>query len=107
MESEFENLELVHPNWPTIWPRLLTDGKLKDNNEQNQSIRDIIESQSVPLSNKVKQYLWECEKERFTYKACLRKVIGLRRSSKHTSWNTAEVANLQLTYPCILLSIIE
>lgn len=20
-------LEVVHPNWPTIWPRMLTDGK--------------------------------------------------------------------------------
>lgn len=20
--------ELFHPNWPTVWPRLLTDGKL-------------------------------------------------------------------------------
>jgi hypothetical protein len=23
-------LEVVHPNWPTIWPRLLTDGKIVD-----------------------------------------------------------------------------
>jgi len=20
--------EVIHPNWPTLWPRLLTDGKL-------------------------------------------------------------------------------
>ena len=20
--------EVIHPNWPSIWPRLLTDGKL-------------------------------------------------------------------------------
>ena len=49
------------------------------------------------LTKKNKQYLWECEEERFVFKACLRKVIGLKRTSKHTSWDTAEVSNLQLT----------
>ena len=50
-----------------------------------------------PLTKKNKQFLWECEEERFLFKACLRKLSGLERSKKHTSWNTAEVANLQLT----------
>lgn len=49
------------------------------------------------LTKKNKQYLWECEEERFVYKACLRKLISLNRTEKHRSWNTAEVANLQLT----------
>jgi hypothetical protein len=50
-----------------------------------------------PLTKKNKNFLWECEEERFTFKACLRKLSGLKRSSKHTSWDTAQVANLQLT----------
>ena len=47
-----------------------------------------------PLTKKNKQYLWECEEERFVYKACLREVIALKRTEKHTSWQTAEVANM-------------
>ena len=50
-----------------------------------------------PLTKKNKQYLWECEEERYVFKACLRSVIGLKRTEKHTSWDTAEVANMQLT----------
>ena len=51
-----------------------------------------------PLTKKNKQYLWECEYERFVYKACLRKVISLGdRTDKHTSWDTAPVSNIQLT----------
>jgi len=50
-----------------------------------------------PLTKKNKQFLWECEEERFVFKACLRKVIGLKRTEKHTSWDTAEVSNLNLT----------
>lgn len=49
-----------------------------------------------PLTKKNKQYLYECEEERFVFKSCLRKVISLQRTDKHTSWDTAEVANLQL-----------
>ena len=50
-----------------------------------------------PLTKKNKQYLYECEEERFTYKACLRKLLSLKRTDKHTSWETAEISNLQLT----------
>ena len=50
-----------------------------------------------PLTKKNKQYLWECEEERFVYKACLRKVSSLNRTDKHTSWDVANVANLQFT----------
>ena len=51
-----------------------------------------------PLTKKNKQYLYECEEERFVFKSCLRKVISLQRTDKHTSWDTAEVANLQLVW---------
>ena len=50
-----------------------------------------------PLTKKNKQYLYECEEERKVYKACLRSVISLQRTNKHTSWDTAEVSSLQLT----------
>jgi hypothetical protein len=50
-----------------------------------------------PLTKKNKQFLWECEEERFVFKACLREVIKLHRTERHTSWDTAEVSNLQLT----------
>ncbi|EGR29394.1 hypothetical protein IMG5_156360 [Ichthyophthirius multifiliis] len=83
--------ECFHPQWPTIWPRLLTDGKLLEFDKvpfQPETQR--------PLTKKNKQYLYECEEERFVYKSCLRQTLALQRTSKHTSWDTAEVANLQL-----------
>ena len=43
----------------------------------------------MPLTKKNKQFLWECEQERFVYKACLRKLSSLVRTTKHTSWDTA------------------
>ena len=97
-ESGTKHLEVIHPNWPVIWPRLLTDGSIYPLNEQEQSQSEIIgKIPEMPISKKVKQLLWECEYERFVFKACLRKVIGLERTEKQTSWNTAEVANLQFT----------
>jgi hypothetical protein len=93
--------EVIHPNWPTMYPRLLTDGKLVEVSEDEPSLimkNDIYALAFLrPLTKKNKQYLWECEQERFVYKSCLRKVIGLQRTAKHTSWNTAEISNLQLT----------
>jgi len=166
--------EVLHPQWPSIWPRLLTDGKLVVSiliwNISIQRLRDMIfpwgllfdvcclktnsgirqgalpprehlqlhivkfmnniaaypqkswilgkdclncmlPSQTYlkiinlvliysmrPLTKKNKQYLYECEEERFVFKSCLRKVISLQRTDKHTSWDTAEVANLQLVW---------
>jgi hypothetical protein len=87
--------ETVHPNWPTMFPRLLSDGKLVDP-EYHESFggkKYEVELQ-LPLTKKDKQYLWECEEERFVYKACLRKLISLKRTAKHTSWHTAQVSNL-------------
>jgi hypothetical protein len=42
-----------------------------------------------PLTKKNKQYLYECEEERKVYKACLRTVLGLKRTEKHTNWHLA------------------
>ncbi len=89
---------MVHPNWPTMFPRLLTDGKLEEDVPIKNHRGETIEGNpQYPLSKKQKQYLWECEEERFVFKSCLRSVLSLRRSNKHTSWDTAEVANLQLS----------
>lgn len=30
-DSDVKHLELVHPNWPTMFPRLLTDGHVSKN----------------------------------------------------------------------------
>jgi hypothetical protein len=81
------NSEVFHPNWPTLWPRLLTDGNLRP---------DLIEDPSLiqgpffentfrwtrPLEESVKAKLWECEEERFLYKACLRKLLRLKDNQK-------------------------
>eukprot|EP01017_Pseudomicrothorax_dubius_P034890 TRINITY_DN4832_c0_g1_i2.p1 TRINITY_DN4832_c0_g1~~TRINITY_DN4832_c0_g1_i2.p1 ORF type:complete len:132 (+),score=17.89 TRINITY_DN4832_c0_g1_i2:121-516(+) len=90
--------EVIHPNWPTMWPRLLTDGKTIEMGKIPRNESTVFDYTFLrPLTKKNKQYLWECEDERFIYKACLRKVIGLKRTDKHTSWDTAEISNLQLT----------
>ena len=86
------NIEVVHPNWPTVFPGLLTDGQTDNLLAYGSTPRQV--NNNRPLNKKDKQFLWECEQERFVYKSCLRKVIGLNRSSKHTSWNVAEVSNL-------------
>ena len=74
---------------------MVTDSLYPDSSPDK--VRFISQSKKRPLTKKQKQFLWECEEERFTYKACLRNVIGLERTPKHTSWYTAEVANIQLT----------
>lgn len=91
--------EVIHPNWPTLFPKLLTDGLLiTPPEEYDVTPLNYYEFKNFrSLTKKNKQYLWECEQERFVYKSCLRKVIDLKRTEKHTSWNIAEVANLQLT----------
>lgn len=88
--------EVFHPNWPTIWPRLMTDGRTVQVNPEDIYYMDPSEYMHLrPLTKKNKNFLWECEEERFVFKACLRKVISLKRSPKHTSWDTAQVANMQ------------
>jgi hypothetical protein len=49
------------------------------------------------MTDKNFQMLYECEEERMVYKACMRDVLSLKRSKKHTSWNTADVSALYLT----------
>ena len=49
------------------------------------------------LTVKQKQLLYECEEERMLTKACLRELIKLKRSPKHTSWDTADAANMGFT----------
>ncbi|EFX61291.1 hypothetical protein DAPPUDRAFT_274183 [Daphnia pulex] len=90
--------EVFHPNWPTVWPRLLTDGKTVEVNPEDIVYQHPSEYMYLrPLTKKNKNFLWECEEERFVYKACLRKLSTLQRSNKHTSWDTAQVSTLMLT----------
>lgn len=89
------NMEVYHPNWPSVFPRLLQDGNIYPEGWPT-NIDASLRAQFA-LSKKTRQFLWECEEERFVYKACLREVIGLQRSERHRSWDTAEVANLQFT----------
>lgn len=49
------------------------------------------------ISPKQFQMLYECEEERMVYKACLRQVIKLKKSDRHTSWDTADVSALYLS----------
>ena len=51
----------------------------------------------TPLTENQKQLLYECEEERMLTKACLRELIKLKRSPKHTSWDTADAANMGFT----------
>lgn len=79
--------EVFHPNWPTLWPRLLTDGRLRpdliDDPEAHKGPR-LSKSYrwNTPIEEGVKEKLWECEEERFLYKACLRKVIRLNQDKR-------------------------
>jgi hypothetical protein len=45
-----------------------------------------------PIAESVKEKLWECEEERFLFKACLRKVIRLKDSSatRYPFWQPEE-----------------
>jgi len=54
-------------------------------------------TQDEPLTSRQKQLLYECEEERMVVKACLRELIKLKKSVKHTSWDTAEAANMSLS----------
>ena len=56
----------------------------------------VYNNQDQPIDAKKWQMLYECENERLVYKSCLRSVIELKRSIKHTSWDTADVSALLL-----------
>ena len=54
-------------------------------------------AQDEPLTGRQKQLLYECEEERMVVKACLRELVKLKKTAKHTSWDTAEAANMSLS----------
>jgi hypothetical protein len=115
--------ELLHPSWPSVWPRMLTDGKIivyckfvcvrtlaKSPTNKRLLIHTFCNLLYCrfslrPLTKKKKQYLWECEQERFVFKACLRTLIGLKRTPKHTSWDTAPISNITITWSLLSMHI--
>lgn len=82
-DAQPKHIEVVHPNWPTMWPRLLTDGKISPDEYvvDPETEEEIDITENFPLSKRDKQYLWECETERFTFKSCLRKMIGMEKTN--------------------------
>mmetsp|Transcript_21629 Transcript_21629/g.21379 ORF Transcript_21629/g.21379 Transcript_21629/m.21379 type:complete len:179 (-) Transcript_21629:45-581(-) len=91
------NMEVFHPNWPTMWPRLLTDGKLRpdlldDETAEIGPVMDRAFTWMKPLSESVKEKLWECEEERFLYKGCLRKLLSRKNDprTRYPFWQPEE-----------------
>ena len=91
------------PAWPTLYPALETgkvnftmDTRIKDVKYHDKMEKDGVAS-TAPLTNRQKQLLYECEEERLVTKACLRKLITLKRTPKMTSWDTAEASNMSLS----------
>ena len=90
------------PTWPTLWPRLMDgktnerlDTRAKDMIFVDNQEKDTI-TQDHALTMRQRQLLYECEEERVVVKACLRDLIKLKRSPNHTSWDTADAANMAL-----------
>ena len=95
--------QFLMPAWPTLYPGLI-DGK--SNERIDTRPKDMVwidggekdvACQDEPLSGRQKQLLYECEEERMVIKACLRDLVRLKKSAKHTSWDTAEAANMSLS----------
>ena len=81
------HMEVLHPSWPTIWPSLLRGEKLRPDLGGGESTEAGPEQGPAykfnkPMPEDVKRKLWECEEERFMFKACLRKVIDLKEDYK-------------------------
>ena len=94
--------QLLMPTWPTLFPGLI-DGKTNertDTRAKDMMFEEGMDKELVcdhrPLTDRQKQLLYECEEERMVFKACARDLIKLRRTTKHTSWDTAEAANMSL-----------
>lgn len=107
------------PTWPTLYPLYLhykTDLPFPwdktqvgaNNRDMHKSLfmrnftvnlknSDLYYRDQFNLSPEKLQMLYECEEERHVYKACLREMITLKRSEKHTSWKTADVSALYLS----------
>lgn len=90
------------PAWPTLYPGLengtqncAIDTRPKDIKFTDEFEKDRLTDRNA-LTTRQKQLLYECEEERMVIKACFRELIKLKRHSKHTSWDTAEAANISL-----------
>jgi hypothetical protein len=108
--------EFIMPTWPTIFPLFLTyrreapfphgggDNSMRPGNDNvvaevfphGLKGRDLFYKNPQIPDHKF-QMLYECEEERFVYKACLRELLSLRRSKKHTSWETGDISSLYLS----------
>ncbi len=91
------------PAWPTLYPGLI-DGK--SNERIDTRAKDMIwidggekdiNTADEALTGRQKQLLYECEEERMVIKACLRELVKMKKSVRHTSWDTAEAANMSLS----------
>ena len=94
--------QLLMPTWPTLWPGL-TDGRSNERIDTRPKDMIFVDGQEKDpttdhraLTNRQKQLLYECEEERFVFKACARELLKLRRTAKMTSWDTADIANMSL-----------
>ena len=91
------------PTWPTLYPQLHAgkvnmqmDTRPTDTIYTDEQMKDPL-ADRTSLTQRQKQLLYECEEERLVVKSCLRELIRLKRSAKHTSWDTAEAANMSLS----------
>jgi hypothetical protein len=91
------------PAWPTLWPGLIDgksteriDTRAKDMIWIDRGETDINTADEA-LTSRQKQLLYECEEERMVVKACLRGLVKMKKSVRHTSWDTAEAANMSLS----------
>ena len=106
------------PSWPVMFPMLLKfRGEIplpwgtlyygdRDKNKVplniSKGLTQFIDSstrysEKSHLSDEKVQMLYECEQERKVYKSCLREVISLKKTDKHTSWKTADISALYLS----------
>lgn len=55
-DAQPKHLEVVHPNWPSMWPRLLTDGKIQGDSIfiDPETEEEINVTENFPLSKKEK-----------------------------------------------------
>lgn len=90
------------PAWPSLYPNLI-HGKTNERMDTRPKDMLFVDGQEKDeiadhraLTQRQQQLLYECEEERMVFKACARELIKLKRSAKHTSWETAEIANMGL-----------
>ncbi len=102
IDVQSDKKQLLMPAWPTLWPGLL-DGKSNERMKTthvdmkfHQDQEKDRAAESIALTPRQKQLLYECEEERMVYKACARKLITLKRNAKMTSWDNAEVSSMSL-----------